>query len=163
TAREGTCARYHLTMNVAGALHVTKNEKPVALKLNAAAKHDFTERLLGATAGIPQKAARLYDAAEATIDVDRDHTDRTLPKDRTLLVAQRTRDQIAIYCPKGMLTSDEMELTSGHFDTLSLVGLLPAKAVAVNDTWKIPTSIVQGLCHMEGVTSQDLVGKLEAV
>jgi hypothetical protein len=44
-----------------------------------------------------------------------------------------------------------------------VLGLLPGKAVAVNDTWKIPTEAVQGLCHLEGVTNHDLVGKLESV
>src|SRR5207248_6953087 len=42
------------------------------------------------------------------------------------------------------------------FDTLALTALLPGKAVAVKDTWKLSTEIVQALCHFEGVTSQDL-------
>lgn len=163
TVEEGGCARYHVEMVLTGELRITKEEKPVALKLHATAGHDFTERTMTVTSGLPQKVARVYDFAKAIIQVDKDRSERTLRADRTLLVAQKPKDQTMIYCPKGPLTSEELELTNGHFDTLALLGLLPGKAVAINDTWKIPTEAVQGLCHLEGVTSQELVGKLESV
>src|SRR5262249_54343283 len=56
-----------------------------------------------------------------------------------------------------------LELTSEHFDTLALTGLLPGKAVAVGDTWKVANTVVQALCTFEGLTEQNLTCKLEEV
>src|SRR5262249_26471855 len=42
-------------------------------------------------------------------------------------------------------------------------GLLPGKAVALGDTWKVADPIVQALCNFEGMTEQNLVGKLASV
>ncbi len=44
-----------------------------------------------------------------------------------------------------------------------MTGLLPGKAVAVGDTWKVNNSAAQALCHFDGLTDQDLVCKLEEV
>src|SRR5262249_27244401 len=60
-------------------------------------------------------------------------------------------------------TSEELSLTSEHFDTLALTGLLPGRAVAVGDTWKLTNSVVQALCSFEGLAEQHLNCKLEGV
>jgi hypothetical protein len=54
-------------------------------------------------------------------------------------------------------------LTSEHFDTLALPGLLPGRSVSVGDTWKVPNGIAQALCNFEGLTEQDLSCKLDEV
>ena len=41
--------------------------------------------------------------------------------------------------------------------------MLPGKAVAVGDTWKIPNGVAQAVCLFEGLTGQTLTGKLESV
>jgi hypothetical protein len=63
----------------------------------------------------------------------------------------------------GPLTREELELMSEHLDSLAVTGLLPAKSVAIAETWKIANPIVQALCNFEGLTAHDLVGKLEEV
>jgi hypothetical protein len=160
---DGTCARYQLIMNLTGDMTVVKDDKPVALKLTATATHHFAERLMHITGALPQKSARIYEMATAVIQVDRDRSERALRPEHNLLVAQRLKDQTQVYSPKDALSYEEMELTNGHFDTLTMLGLLPTKQVAVKDTWKVATDTVQGLCHLEGVTTQDLVCKLEEV
>src|SRR5262249_36617843 len=141
-----------------------KDDRPAALKLSASATHDFPERILVVSlTGVPQKAARVYETVKATIQVGDSRTERTLRPDRTLQVFQRPKDHTLIYCPKGALTREEYDLTNEHFDTLALTGLLPGKAVAVKETWKLSTETVQALCHFEGVTSQDLKCTLEEV
>ena len=78
-------------------------------------------------------------------------------------MAQRYKEQGLVYSPAGALTRTEADLTSEHFDSLAVIGLLPGKAVAVGDTWKIANPIVQALCSFEGVTEHSLAGKLDDV
>src|SRR5262249_59044477 len=112
--------------------------KPVPLELSATAAHEFPERaLVVSKGGTVEKVARFYEKASATITVGKDRTERTLRPERRLIVAQRYKDVPLVYCPVGPLFRQELELTSEHFDTLHLSGLLPGKAVGVGATWKV--------------------------
>lgn len=164
TAQTGDCAQFHMDMNLTGEMRITRDNKPVSLKLSAQAKHVFPERVLVVDAkGVPQKVARAYETARAVIQVDKERSERSLRPERNLIVVQRPRDQTLLYCPKGPLRHAELELTSEHFDTISLTGLLPGKEVKLQETWKVTTDVVQALCHFEGITTQDLVCKLEEI
>lgn len=164
TPKVGDCYRIHLDMTLSGEIRVIKDNKPASLKLEAKAVHDFPERILVVSPkGMPQKTARYYETAQAKITVGGDVAERTLRNDRRLLIAQRYLDQSLIYNPVGQLLREEVELTSEHFDTIDITGLLPGQAVPVGETWKVPNAIVQALCNFEGLTSQDLTCKLEEV
>src|SRR5436305_1556599 len=104
---------------------------------------------------------RLNDKAAATIAVGKDRSERSLRPGRRLVVAQRHQDVPLVYSPAGPLFREELELTSEHFDTLHLTGLLPGRAVSVGDTWKVANGVAQALCGFEGLTEQDLTCKLE--
>jgi hypothetical protein len=152
-----------LSLSLSGDLKVNKGGKVVPLRQTATAGHDYLERVLDAPAGGPaQKAARFYKSAKAVITVGSDKSERAFGPGHALLVAQRFKDQPLVYCPNGPLTREELELTE-HFDTLSVTGLLPGKAVSVNDTWKVANGVAQALCDFEGLTAQDLTCKLEQV
>jgi hypothetical protein len=158
------CCTYHLAMTLSGELKVNRDGKPVPLELTAAATHDFTERVLAVgKTGLAEKTARVYDNARATIRAGDEPSERILRKERRLVVAQRHGDQYLVYSPAGPLTREELELTGEHFDTLTLAGLLPGKAVAVGDTWKVNNAVAQALCNFEGLTEQTLTCKLEEV
>jgi hypothetical protein len=164
TPKAGDCLRVQLAMSLTGEMRVTKNNQLMPLQMTASATHEFSERVLAPGAnGLLQKTARSYDKANATIAVGTDRSERKLRPDRCLLVAQQSKGQLLIYSPAGPLTRAELELTSEHFDTLSLGGLLPGKAVKVGETWKIANEVAQALCNFEGLTTQDLVCKLEKV
>src|SRR5262249_39949530 len=90
-------------------------------------------------------------------------SERQLRADRRLIVAQRQNDQLLLYCPKAALTREELSLASEHFDTLTLTGLLPGRAVAVGDTWKPANAVVEALCGFEGLAEHHLNCKLEGV
>src|SRR5437660_10450513 len=78
TPQAGDCAQFHLEMSLAGEMHITRDDKPVALKLSATARHDFPERILAVSpAGVPQKAVRVYETAKAAIQVADSRTERT--------------------------------------------------------------------------------------
>lgn len=164
TTQPGNCFHIHVDMSLSGEMRVNKEGKAVSLKLGATATHDFPERILHvASDGLPDKSARVYEKAKAVISVDRDSSERSLREDRRLLVAQRIQDRLVVYSPAGSLTREELELTSEHFDTLSLPGLLPGRAVSVGETWNVSNAITQALCNFEGLTEQSLVCKLEEV
>jgi hypothetical protein len=164
TPKPGDCYRFRLDMTLSGELRINKDGKQVPIKLEARARQEFPERvLLVGRNNLPQKVARSYEAVKATITVDGDRSERTLRPDRQLIIAQREKDQVIVYCPAGPLTREELELTAEHFDTLSLVGLLPGKPVVAGQTWKVENAVVQALCSFDGLTAQDLTCKLESV
>jgi hypothetical protein len=164
TAQTGDCFRIHIDMTLAGEMRVTKEGQPLSLKLEATATHEFPERFLQvASDGMPEKVARVYEKAKAVITVNKEPSDRSLRAERRLFVAQRNKDRPMVYSPTGPLTREELELTSEHFDTLALPGLLPGRGVAVGETWKVPNAVAQALCSFEGLVEQDLICKLEEV
>src|SRR5947208_626530 len=158
------CYRVQLAMRLTGEMKVVQEGKPVALKLAATAEHRFAERVsVVHPTGLVGKAARYYETALSSITINGTPARHELRPERRLTVAQRPGDTILCYSPAGPLTREELELVSEHFDTLSLSGLLPGKAVAVGETWKVGNGAVQGLCSFEGLVSQDLTGTLESV
>jgi hypothetical protein len=158
------CGTYHLEMTLSGEMKVNRDGKAVPLTLTAAATHEFSERVLAVgKTGLAEKTARVYANARAAIRAGDERSERTLRKERQLIVAQRHGDQYLVYSPAGPLTREELELTGEHFDTLTLTGLLPGKAVAVGDTWKVNNAVAQALCNFEGLTEQSLTCKLEEV
>ena len=105
----------------------------------SAAGLTYTERILAGGSGpVVDKTARLYEIAKAMIKVGEDRSERSLRAERRLFVAQKYKDQALVYSPLGPLTREEADLTSQHFDTLSLAGLLPGKTVA--SFWPVRSS-----------------------
>lgn len=154
------CFRYSLDMHLTGDLQVGKTK---ALKLSASATHVYPECVLVIDESRVKKVARVYETAQALIVVGAGKSSRSLRPDRTLIVVQRPDDDKLTYCPKGSLTREELELTDGHLDTLTLAALLPTKEVKVGDAWKINAADVQTLCHFDGLNQQDLQAKLVEV
>jgi hypothetical protein len=164
TVQPGDCVRVQLEMKLNGELRVQRLDKTEKLELKAVGSHDYPERILSVGKdGVPDKTARVYETAKATITVGGSSSERTLRDDRRLIVAQRFKEQGLVYSPAGALSRTEADLTSEHFDSLTVVGVLPGKAVAVGDTWKIANTVVQALCSFEGVTEHSLSGKLDEV
>ncbi len=160
----GDCFKVRLEMSLSGELKVRRDGKEAPVKLAATATHEFPERVLAVgKTGLAEKAARVYETAQATITAGGERSERTLRTERRLVVAQRHDGQFTVYSPAGGLTREELELTGEHFDTLSLTGLLPGKAVAVGETWKVSNTAAQALCGFEGLTEQALACKLEEV
>jgi hypothetical protein len=159
----GDCYQVHIELDLKGEMHVSRERQPQTLKLAAQAEHHFAERVLAADRGVIHKTARAYETARATITQGQEKLERSLRPERRLIVAQESGGQALVYAPAGAMTPDEIELVGEHFDTLSLAGLLPAKAVALAEKWKPAADVVQYLCGFEGLTGHALECKLEAV
>jgi len=154
-----SCFRNDLSMELTGKFTVQQEGKSITLRQTASARHEFLERILEAKDHLAEKSARLYQGATAIITIDSDVAKRGFQPGHTLMIAQRTHNQLLTYCPQGLLTEEEKELTE-HFDTLALPGLLPGKEVAKGASWIIPTNVVLSLCDLDGLVSGTLNGKL---
>src|SRR5437879_90546 len=90
TPQKGDCFQLQLDMTLSGKIHVLKDNKPAEFELVATARHVLAQRLLEVDAkGTPQKAACVYEAAEASIQAGPSLSKRTLRPERTLLVVER--------------------------------------------------------------------------
>ncbi len=159
----GDCFKLKLSMNLAGEIKVSRDGKPAGIKESATANHEFIERVLNVDKlGVAEKCARRYSMAHAVIAFGAERSAHDLQAERGLIVAQRLRDQIFTYCPTTALTHEELEVLE-HFDTLSLPAVLPGKTVKIGESWKLPNSAVQSLCHFEGLTEQHITGELASV
>jgi hypothetical protein len=157
------CVRNEVSMQLEGKITVKQDGKAVTYPHKAEATHVFLERFLDAADGIAGKAARHYTKAESTITFNNnDSAKRSLRAERRFLVTQRVGGQTVTFSPAGVLTREEMELTE-HFDTLAVAGLVPGKAIDVGKTWKLHDRAVAALCELDGLTRQNLEGKLESV
>jgi len=161
SVREGDCFRLVATTTLTGTLKVSRDGKATQLKIAAKNEHDFFERVLAADKGVIQKSARHYQTAHSRASVDGEVVERTLAADHRLIVAQRPGDSLFCYAPAGPLSRSELEVVSEHFETLHLVGLLPAKEVRVGDTWKLESSVAQSLCLFDGLISHELKATLK--
>ena len=155
--------RNEVTMELDGKIHVKQDGKDISYPHKAQAKHVFLERYLDAGATSADKAARFYQTAESTITFNNnDSSKRSLRAERRFLVTQRVKGSLVTFSPAGMLTREEMELTE-HFDTMAIAGLVPGKMIDVGKSWTIPNPVVLALCGLDGITEQDLEGKLESI
>lgn len=161
--KPGDCFHYRLDMKLSGEMRFQKESGNVPVQLTATASHAFPERILASTGNWIDKAARSYDTARVAIDRGNDRSECVLRPGRKLVVAQRDKDRQTTYSPAGALYRNELELVSGHFDTLTLGGILPGKAIDVGGTWKLPNLVAQSFCGLEGMTENKLEGKLDKV
>lgn len=159
----GQCFRYSIDMQLNGEMRFQKEGGDVPIKLSAHAKHLFAERVLSATANLIQKSARVYETAKLEVQRGTDKSTSELRPSRKLMVAQRPKDQPMTFSPAGALYRHELDLVQGHFDTLSMGGILPGKAIKAGETWKLPNLVAQSLCGLEGMTENKLEGKLEKI
>lgn len=162
TPAAGESFRCSVELDLIGKMFVTQEGAKQAVRLEAKARHIFSERTLSVADGLPARSARHYDDAVASTVVDVDKMNRSLPDDRRLVVAIRNSEGIFCFCPAGPITRDELDLVTEHFNPQCLAGLLPGKAVNVGDTWNIAPAAAQAACAFDGLIKNDLTGKLTA-
>src|SRR5262245_9699000 len=162
--KAGDCFDVSLDMKLHGEMRFLKEDaKTATVKLTATATHALAERVLVAEEGQVKKSARVYATAKVNVERGSDKSETTLRAGRKLIVAQRHKGVPLVYAPAGGLTRAELDAVSEHLDTLAVHGLLPNKAVAAGDTWKLDAWVAQALTGIEGMSKQELTGKLEKV
>jgi hypothetical protein len=155
--------RIELSLQLEGKISVRQDGKEMTYPHKASARHDYVERVLETSAGVADKAARYYTTAEGTITFNNDEASKRTLRDKVRFqVAQRLPERVVSFNPEIQLTREEAELTE-HFNTMAVAGLLPAKEIAVGKTWTVANQVAAALCDLEGLTQQDLEGKLESL
>lgn len=161
TPQADDCLKIELSLSLKGEMKVQRDGKMIAIPMVANANHHFEERIIHlSSTGIPDKVARNYSKADALFNIEGNKSERTLRKQRSLIVAQRPENSIFVYSPKGPLTREELELTGEHFDTLSLANLIPDKGPIPTEAWKLKDFTVQAICNFEGLSEHTLTGKI---
>ena len=156
------CFQNELTMLLKGTVTVQQNNQPATFPRSADAVHRYVERVLDVKDGQAERAARLYNSADAVLVDGTDKFNLALKANHTLLVAHRVKDQLIVYHPIDALTREEMEITS-HFDTLAVPGLLPRRETKVGDTWQVPRDVMLALVDFDAIEKADVTGKLEKI
>ena len=152
----GQCFHVTLKANVTGKLRLTRDGKPAELPIASSSAHDFDEKTLPINGDV-RPVVRYYRAAMAGDERSR----RELRPDRRVVVVTRSREGLRAFSPAGSLTRNELELVAEHFDVSALANILPAKAVAVGESWKLDPATVQAICLFDGLTSSDLSASLK--
>ena len=163
TPKPGDASRYVIELNVTGHLIVMQEGKKQEIKLDAKARHAFSEKALAVADGMPARSARHYDEASASVAIGSDKEAHVLPAGRKLVLAARTAEGPFCFCPAGPVTREELDLVSEHFDPHCLAGLLPGKVVGVGDTWAVGNVAAQTACLFDGLIKNALTGKLTDV
>jgi hypothetical protein len=162
TPTAGECFRYSIELELAGKMVITQDGLKDTIRLDAKARHIFSERTLATADALPSRSARHYDEAVASVVVDIAKVNHTLPDNRRFVVAIRNSEGELCFSPSGPLTRDELDLVTEHFNPQCLAGLLPGKAVKVGDTWNVAPAVAQAACSFDGLVKHDLVGTLTA-
>jgi hypothetical protein len=163
TPAAGDSFHYRLELELGGQMILLQEGAKHELRLEAKARHIFSERTLAVADGLPTRSARYYTDAVASAVVDVEKINRTLPADRRLVVTLRRPEGALGFCPAGPLTRDELDLVTEHFNPQCLAGLLPGQAVKVGETWTLRPAAVQTACLFDRVVKNDLTGKLTGV
>lgn len=158
--KAGDATRVTLQLNVSGNLVVPQDGKKQEIKLDAKAKHMFTEKVLAVDDRMPSRSVRHYAEAAASAVVGSDKDDHGLSAERRVIVAARTTDGAFCYSPAGPLTREELDVVAEHFDPHCLAGLLPGKAVNVGDTWAVTNEATHAAGLFDSLTKNALQGKL---
>lgn len=156
----GDCSKYQLDLALNGNLILNQEGQKETLRLEARARHQFTERTLSVEGALPRKSARHYDQAEARVATGPNALDRSLAADHRLIVVDRRPDGVQSFCSAGPLTREELDTVAEHFHPHALPGLLPGKPVKVGDTWNVDAAAVQAACLFDGIVKHELTGKL---
>ncbi len=162
--------RVEVLLEVDGHLKVAEavggdGSKVPPLKMNAKAALSYHEKspAVPGTAQAVRRSVRWYDKAEATIRIGDGDVRPVLRDERRLIAVEGTGPKTTLFCPRGMLTREELDLVEPPGNSLLLDQLLPEKAVAVGESWKHPAALLAAICGLEAVGSSDVASTLASV
>ena len=137
-----------------------REEKPLAVRVEA--RFAFVERALEPGPGGARRAARWAVQAVAARNGEVIPEESAIRPEVRLLVAELRDGAAFAYSPGGPLTRGELELVQGPTDPLCLAGLLPDRAVAVGDRWKVGTDAARSLSGYDALAANNLAATLES-
>ncbi len=142
----GQIDRVQIVLEIAGDRLDPAGDQVQRLALSGSGNFAYDEKNLevAATPEGHSRSVRYYDDARAVIKVADKSEKHSLPAARRLIAVDVDAGKATLFSPRGMLTSDELELIDITANTLLLDSLLPAKPVAVGQKWR-PADKVLGM------------------
>lgn len=146
-------AQVTIELNVGGEMLIQEEKQLQKMPLSVAAKLQYEERLLAWSpdGADPVRCLRYYNAASATIQVDKSEIQRRLPAKQRLLLAEIRDGHAAINGLDRPLTREQLDLVNVVGNTLALEWLLPGRELAEGDHWNQKASTIGALLGMDHV------------
>jgi hypothetical protein len=134
--------------------------KPLTISGDSAIEYD--ERVLAVDKdGRVQKTARIYRKMDFQRKVGDKPQEMSLRPEVRKLVLLLAKNKKGPFSPNGPLTWGEIDLIRTDVFTPALTGLLPDKAVQVDDRWKASETAIQELTDMEKIDEGEVECRLE--
>jgi hypothetical protein len=155
----GELSRVELALQVGGEVKLV-GEKGQAhnLPMSVLANLGYDEALVALDdAGRAVRSVRYYDDTRAVIKIDKGGEKPLVDPAHRLIIAER-RDQspALLYCASGRLSREELDLLDLPGGTLVLDALLPAKEVALGESWKLADATLAALLCLDAVAWSDV-------
>ena len=135
------------------------------LPMSVSAKLQYAERRLAgsetAAMGSSALAVRYYGLAEAVIKVDQSGVAPRLAEDRRLIVLENAGFRPTLYCPKGPLPREQLDLVDVVGNSHVIDELLPDKPVADGDSWPSEAATMAALLTLDSVAVCEVQSALE--
>jgi hypothetical protein len=162
--------RVESTLEVSGTLKLGEGRAPdpkkaAAVKMSATAALAYAEKSLKipASADLPHRSIRYYEKATAAIRVGDESFSPSLRDERRLISVDVRSPKVVIFCPKGLLTREELDLVDLLGNSLVIDRLLPSHSVAVGASWKHPDKLLATLCGLDTVDQCTAESVLQSV
>jgi hypothetical protein len=109
-------------------------------------------------------AVRHYESAQATIEYRGGAVQPELREDRRIVaVAADNPDDVVLFSPLGPLDRDELDLLNVPANSTLIDVLLPARPVAVGETWKLDNDWLAPILGLDAVDHNTVECKLDRV
>jgi len=164
-AVNGQLQQVQVELQVEGKLKLRGPAKQtVDVPLKVAAKLDYDERYLAVSpaTGQPLRSIRAYRVAEADLKVASAEP-QSLRESRRVIQAERQRTHVLLTSPDGPLTREELDLLDTQANSMILSALLPAKKIAIDETWEPSPAALALLLGLDTAGSSNVTAKLATI
>jgi len=154
-----------VALDVGGELKVVEEGEARRVKTNVAANLVYHEKpLFGPDdADGPTRSMRHYREGVGVVKSGEHKYEPALREERRLIGVRIDGPRITMFCPRGTLTFEELELIDVLANSLLLDRLLPQKAVAVGARWEHSDELIAVLLGLDAVTGNDAKSVLSKV
>lgn len=161
-ATEGHLQEVRVGFKVEGNLKIRgPGKQTVDVPLKVSAQLDYDERFLSVSAatGQPLRSLRAYRQAEADLQVASAEPQK-LRDSRRLIRTDRQKTRVQLSSLNGPLTREELELLDTQANSMVLSALLPAKKVAIEETWEPSPGALALLLGLDTAGTSNVSAKL---
>ncbi|QEG33219.1 hypothetical protein [Bythopirellula goksoeyrii] len=154
----GTTTEVTVKLEVGGEMLVVGEEEEKQLPLKVLGNFSYREKIIAwdADSQQPARSVRQYDQAEAHIEVAEQASDRKLPADNALLLAEIRDGENTLAATGQMLTREQFDLVNIVANSLAIDQLLPGKEMAEGESWDHDKATLQSLLAMDHVAVCDV-------